>query len=101
VQIRWTTASGGHTGCRDHLVRPYKDTPMDAAPVAVTRVNSHTVRLESPQTSFFVWVETPAAGRFEDNALTLLPGQVRELRWLGAEALDPATLRVRHLAQSY
>ena len=101
VQIRWTTESGAHTGCRDHLVRPYKDTPMDAAPVKVTLVDGHTVRLESPQTSFFVWVEAPAAGRFEDNALTLLPGQVRELRWLGAEALDPSTLRVRHLAQSY
>ena len=45
--------------------------------------------------------ETPAAGRFEDNAFTLLPGQVRELRWLGPEPLDRATLRVRHLAESY
>jgi beta-mannosidase len=101
VQIRWTTKSGAHTGCRDHLVRPYKDTPMDAAPVTLTLLDGHTVRLHSPQTSFFVWVETPAAGRFEDNAVTLLPGQVRDLRWLGTEALDLGTLRVRHLAQSY
>lgn len=101
VQIRWTTEAGTLSGCRDHLVRPYKDTPMDAAPIQITLVDGYTVRLQSPQTSFFVWVETSAAGRFEDNALTLLPGQVRELRWLGAEALDPATLRVRHLAQSY
>ncbi|MDR7307018.1 glycosyl hydrolase 2 galactose-binding domain-containing protein [Rhodoferax saidenbachensis] len=101
VQIRWATEAGTHSGCRDHLVRPYKDTPMDAAPIQVTLVDGHTVRLESAQTCFFVWIETPAAGRFEDNALTLLPGQVRELRWLGAQALDPMTLRVRHLAQSY
>ena len=90
-----------HTGCRDHLVRPYKDTPLEAAPVQLTLVDGHTVRVQSPQTSFFVWLETAAAGRFEDNAFTLLPGQVRTLRWLGAHALDASTLRVRHLAQSY
>ena len=101
VQIRWTTGSGAHTGCRDHLVRPYKDTPLEAAPVQLTLVDGHTVRVQSPQTSFFVWLETAAAGRFEDNAFTLLPGQVRTLRWLGAHALDASTLRVRHLAQSY
>jgi beta-mannosidase len=101
VQLRWTSANGQNNGSRDHLVRKYKDYTLAAAPVQVTLVDSHTVRLESPQTSFFVWLETPAAGRFEDNAFTLLPGEVRTLRWLGAEALDLATLRVRHLAQTY
>lgn len=101
VQLRWTSANGPHHGCRDHLVRQYKDYPLATAPVEVTLVDSHTVRLESPQTSFFVWLETPAAGRFEDNAFTLLPGEVRTLRWLGAQALDLATLRLRHLGQTY
>ncbi|MDZ7938832.1 MAG: glycoside hydrolase family 2 protein [Rhodoferax sp.] len=101
VQLRWTTESDHHTGCRDHLVRHYKDYALEAAPVQVTLVDSHTVRLESPQTSFFVWLETPAAGRFKDNAFTMLPGQTRTLRWLGAEALDLSTLRVRHLGQTY
>jgi beta-mannosidase len=101
VQLRWTSADGQNNGSRDHLVRHYKDYTLAAAPVQATLVDSHTVRLESPQTSFFVWLETPAAGRFEDNAFTLLPGEVRTLRWLGAEALELATLRVRHLAQTY
>lgn len=101
VQLRWSAHGGAVTGCNDHLVRPYKDAPLGQQPVRFTLLDGHTVRLESPQVSFFVWLETPAAGRFEDNAFTLLPGQAREVRWLGAEPLDLATLCVRHLAQSY
>jgi beta-mannosidase len=101
VQLRWTGDNGQHSGCRDHLVRHYKDYTLAAAPVQAMLVDSHTVHLESPQTSFFVWLETPAAGRFEDNAFTMLPGEVRTLRWLGTDALDLTTLRVRHLAQTY
>jgi beta-mannosidase len=101
VQLRWSAQGGAVTGCNDHLVRPYKDASLGQQPVQFTLLDGYTVRLESPQVSFFVWLETPAAGRFEDNAFTLLPGQAREVRWLGAEPLDLATLRVRHLAQSY
>lgn len=101
AQLRWRTDNGDHHGCRDHVVRHYKDYALESTPVQATLIDSHTVRLESPQTSFFVWLETPAAGRFEDNAFTMLPGETRTLRWLGTEALDVATLRVRHLGQTY
>ncbi len=101
AQLRWTTDTGQHSGCRDHLVRHYKDYTLESAPVQLKLVDSHTVIMESPQTSFFVWLETPIEGRFEDNAFTLLPGEVRTLRWQGKEALDLATLRVRHLGQTY
>ena len=101
VQLQWSTQGDALKHCRDHLVRPYKDAPLGTEPVRLTLIDGHAIRLESPQVSFFVWLETPVAGRFEDNAFTLLPGQVRELRWLGSGPLEMATLHVRHLAQSY
>ncbi|WP_427982263.1 glycosyl hydrolase 2 galactose-binding domain-containing protein [Agarivorans sp.] len=61
-----------------------------------------SILLTSDKPAFFVHLEADAPGRFEDSSFTLLPNEVRKIRYWGDDYPQmAASLRVYHLTDSY
>ena len=110
VWFAWSDADGAPLGEADFFPRAYKD--YDPAPAKVRATwsgtdNAPVLTLKTDKPAFFVTASVGVAGTFSDNALTLLPGRPVKLSFtprLGARVTLTrleATLRVRHLRQTY
>ncbi len=88
-----------------------KDCPMAEAKVVCrisrqsSKVGAFDLELRTDRPAFFVWCESSMEGSFSDNAMTLLPGEVRKVVFTPRDAAVSAeavrtSLRIRHLAGS-
>lgn len=103
LQVRWADSSGANAGEDDFLTRFYKeyDLPKVVPRLSLVDLADGTeLRIEADAPCFFTCLETDVAGRFSDNAFTLLPGHPRVVRWSGAPLKD-GDVKVRHLAMTY
>ena len=94
----------GDTQGSDHVAPwPYRKVDLPdpglEARIAEDRLGlSVTLRAERP--AFHLMLTASAAsGRFSDNAFSLMPGEMRTVRFLGA-APPPATIQIRHLQEA-
>ena len=59
------------------------------------------VDVETDTVALFVALESPYAGRFNDNGFVLLPNERRTLSFLAAEAVDLADFEATLVVRSY
>ncbi len=98
LHCRWS-ASNGQTGEDTFAPRPYKE--YDLKPPQITHQTDGTqITITSQTLALFVAVEADVAGRFDQNAFTLLPGQERIVTFTPSDpdATPNFTLRDLHSA---
>jgi beta-mannosidase len=77
----------------------FKQLPIKRAEIRI-EVNHNKVTLSTDIPAFFVHLECDAAGRFSDSSFTLLPGENREIDYIGDEAdVMRESLRIYQLGQ--
>ncbi len=77
----------------------FKQLPIKRAEIRF-EVNRNKVTLSTDIPAFFVHLECDAAGRFSDSSFTLLPGENREIDYIGDEAdVMRESLRIYQLGQ--
>ena len=101
-------AGQGQAGCDHFAPRPYKQYRFEAPKITASvqqEASGIVVTLSAERPALFVMLETPVAGRFEDNVVDLIPGRPVSLRFLPDGTTDAAglerTLVVRSLYDSY
>ena len=107
LQVSLTAQVGGETftHVNTHVFTEYKRCALAAATVTAT-VQGFTVTLATDRPALFVQVNADdLAGEFDDNSLTLLPGQPRTLTFTPKGAIDQAafakSVSVLHLKATY
>lgn len=99
---QWATADSAASliDAGHHTFRPAGS--LDWAPTIIQADTvRHGVSLTTDAPAVGVWLRTVAEGRFEDNGFTLLPGEVRVVRFFGpdGEPAAPGEIRVVHFAE--
>lgn len=104
LQVELTGSVGGARVAHSntHVFTEYKRCRLAEAAVTAT-VDGATVTLRSDKPAFHVMATTAAAGEFDDNSITLLPGRPRTLtlRDLRGGAVQTGPVSVMHLRQTY
>jgi len=71
---------------------PFKDCPIETANITLGRagaLRTPQITLATDKPAFFVWVNaTGVHGEFDDNSLTLLPGEPRTLTFTPKDPID-------------
>lgn len=95
LHFTWTTNSG-HSGSDTFAPRPYKD--YDLRPSGLTaKISGNQITLSATSLALFVAVEADVSGRFDKNALTLLPDQLVTVTFLPTNPEDTPTFTLRDL----
>ncbi|MDE1170091.1 MAG: hypothetical protein PW734_02605 [Verrucomicrobium sp.] len=104
-------AAGGKTTRNELFLAPYKRCALEKPRIALAvraEKGGFAVSLKADKPAFFVTLDPQALpGHFDDNAITLLPGETRVLRFRtkGAKAVTLAAFRkaltLRHLRDTY
>ncbi|MDP5084904.1 MAG: glycoside hydrolase family 2 protein [Yoonia sp.] len=95
LHYTWTT-SGGHAGQDTFAPRPYKN--YNLLPPRLTHsINGNRITITAKSLALFVAVEADVPGRFDQNALTLLPGQDVTVTFTPATADATPTFVLRDL----
>ena len=94
-----------------HFFRPLKDSPLAKAEVKAEvdgEDRERTLVLTADKPAFYVWVNVKnLPGEFDDNFLTLLPGEKRTIHWRskGMDSIGEndfrSRLSVRNLRETY
>lgn len=98
LHFRWTTTDG-QQGEDTFAPKPYK--VYDLIPPQITHeIDGNQIRITSKALALFVAAEADVAGRFDQNAFTLLPGQERTVTFTPTDpnATPNFTLRDLHSA---
>ncbi|SNY93229.1 beta-mannosidase [Cohaesibacter sp. ES.047] len=89
------------TWCHDHYApQPYKTYDLQPAAILmdISEVNDgFKVRLRCEKPAFFVALEANVAGRFSDNAFTMLPGEPVEVFFKPLEPVSSVIISVKDL----
>jgi beta-mannosidase len=95
LHFTWTTTSG-QDGSDTFAPRAYKD--YDLLPSGLTcDVNGNHITLSATSLALFVAVEADVSGRFDKNAITLLPGQSAIITFTPTDPEDTPTFTLRDL----
>lgn len=98
LYFRWTTADG-MTGADHFAPRPYKSYDLQPSGLSGQK-DGNTLTLTSTGLALFAAVEADVAGRFDKNAMLLLPGEATQITFTPAApgARPTFTLRDLHSA---
>lgn len=94
----WETADG-QSGSDLYAPKPYKDYDLLAADVSMKQ-NGNELTLSADALALFVTVEADCPGRFTDNAVTVLPGQLVTVTFLPEEQGATPTFSLRDLQRA-
>jgi len=95
LYISWETDTGDG-GSDIFALRPYKT--YDLRPPQISaEVSGNQITLTSKALALFVAAEADVSGRFDRNAITLLPGQPQTLRFLPADPNAQPQFTIRNL----
>ena len=105
VTLRGTVGGVAISHANTHFFTEYKRCPLADATITIT-VAGNAVTLTSDQPAFFVVASTDGIpGEFDDNSVTLLPGQPQTLTFVPRIGGTPSglakALAVMHLRASY
>ena len=95
LHFTWTTDTG-EAGQDTFALRPYKD--YDLQPSELTcDIDGNTLTLTANALALFVAAEADVAGRFDQNAVTLLPGETRKITFTPTQPTTQPTFTLRDL----
>ncbi|KJZ18938.1 glycoside hydrolase family 2 protein [Loktanella sp. S4079] len=95
LHFEWSV-SDGSTGSDTFAPRPYKDYDL-IVPNLAYQVDGNVITITADALALFVAVEADVAGRFDDNAFALLPGQSKQVRFTPADPTDKPNFTLRDL----
>lgn len=92
LYFAWSDVAGNPMGANDFFPKAYKYFDISSATITstwTTNDGSHILELTADKPAFFVTANVKASGYFEDNGFTLLPGQVRHLKFMPRRGETP------------
>ena len=91
----WTDDTG-QSGSDTFATRPYKSYDLHAPDLSST-VAGNQITITAKSLALFVAIEADVAGRFDDNAFTLLAGESRTLQFTPADSTAKPNFTLRDL----